>query len=180
VALALVYLVLAIREHIACWPAAIISAGIYLVLMYQAGLYMISALQLFYIGMAFYGWYSWRHGAGQGRKLRVSSWPPRNHIPVLSLILAAMMANGFVLTRFTDAAMPYLDSLITWGAIVSTWMVARKILENWYYWFIIDSISVYVYLDRGLYLTALLFVLYLVLIMIGLRQWRRSLDAAPA
>jgi nicotinamide mononucleotide transporter len=73
--------------------------------------------------------------------------------------------------------MPYLDSFTTWGAIVTTWMVARKIIQNWHYWFIIDSVSVYLYVSRGLWLTSLLFVLYLVLIVIGYREWRKSMDA---
>ena len=87
VALALVYLVLAIREHIACWFAAILSTSIYIVLMYQAGLYMESALQVFYIAMAFYGWYSWKHGEGPENQLQVSSWPIKRHVAPLVLIL---------------------------------------------------------------------------------------------
>jgi nicotinamide mononucleotide transporter len=177
VVLALVYLVLAIRENIACWLAAILSTSIYIVLMYQAGLYMESALQVFYIAMAVYGWYSWKHGEGAENKLPVSSWSLKRHVVPLMLILLFTLASGFVLSRYSDAAMPYLDSFTTWGAIVTTWMVARKIIQNWHYWFIIDSVSVYLYASRGLWLTALLFVLYLVLIVIGYREWRKSMDA---
>jgi nicotinamide mononucleotide transporter len=177
VVLALVYLVLAIRENIACWLAAILSTSIYIVLMYQAGLYMESALQVFYIAMAVYGWYSWKHGEGPENKLPVSSWSLKRHVVPLMLILLFTLASGFVLSRYSDAAMPYLDSFTTWGAIVTTWMVARKIIQNWHYWFIIDSVSVYLYVSRGLWLTALLFVLYLVLIVIGYREWRKSMDA---
>ena len=180
VVLAVAYLVLAIRENIACWLAAILSTSIYLFLMFRAGLYMESALQIFYIAMAVYGWYSWTHGSGPDHELNVSSWPIERHIAPLSLILIATVISGFLLSRFTSAAMPYLDSFTTWGAIVTTWMVARKIIQNWHYWFIIDTVSVYLYLSRGLYLTALLFILYLVLIVIGLREWRRHLDTAHA
>lgn len=177
VVLALVYLVLAIRQSIACWFAAILSTSIYIVLMYQAGLYMESALQVFYIAMAFYGWYSWKHGEGLENKLPVSSWPLNRHFTPLVLILLFTLASGYALSHYSSAAMPYLDSFTTWGAIVTTWMVARKIIQNWHYWFIIDSVSVYLYVSRGLWLTALLFVLYLVLIVIGYRQWRKSMDA---
>ena len=178
VLLALAYLVLAIRENIACWFAAILSTSIYIVLMYQAGLYMESALQVFYIAMAIYGWYSWKHGKGPEHKLPVSSWPLSRHFVPLVLILLFTLGSGFLLSRYSDAAMPYLDSFTTWGAIVTTWMVARKIIQNWHYWFIIDSVSVYLYISRGLWLTALLFILYLVLIVIGYREWRKSMDAA--
>jgi nicotinamide mononucleotide transporter len=177
VLLALAYLVLAIRENSLCWLAAILSTSIYIVLMFQVGLYMESALQLFYIAMAVYGWYSWTHGEGPGHRLEVSSWPLSRHIAPLSLILLFSLGSGYLLENFSDAALPYLDSFTTWGAIVTTWMVARKIIQNWHYWFIIDSVSVYLYFSRGLVLTALLFVLYLVLIVIGYRQWRKSLEA---
>ena len=177
VLLALAYLVLAIRENIACWAAAFLSTSIYIVLMFQVGLYMESALQLFYVAMAVYGWYSWTHGEGPGHRLEVSSWPLRRHIAPLSLILLFSLCSGFLLDNFSEAALPYLDSFTTWGAIVTTWMVARKIIQNWHYWFVIDSVSVYLYISRGLVLTALLFVLYLVLVVIGYRQWRKSLEA---
>jgi nicotinamide mononucleotide transporter len=178
VLLALAYLVLAIRENVLCWLAAIFSTSIYIVLMFRVGLYMESALQLFYIAMAIYGWYSWTHGEGPDHRLEVSSWPLRRHIVPLSLILLCSLGSGYLLENFSDAALPYLDSFTTWGAIVTTWMVARKIIQNWHYWFVIDSVSVYLYLSRGLVLTALLFILYLVLIIIGYRQWRKSLEAA--
>jgi nicotinamide mononucleotide transporter len=176
VALALAYLVLAIRENVWCWLAAILSTSIYIVLMYRVGLYMESALQLFYIAMAVYGWYCWTHGEGPGHRLEVSSWPLSRHIAPLSLILLLSLGSGYLLQNHSDAALPYLDSFTTWGAIVTTWMVARKILQNWHYWFIIDSVSVYLYINRGLMLTALLFMVYLVLIVIGYREWRKSLD----
>ncbi len=180
VVLALAYLVLAIRENIACWFAAILSTSIYIVLMYQAGLYMESALQVFYIAMAVYGWYSWKRGEGPENKLPVSSWPLNRHVTPVVLILLFTLASGYPLSHYSNAAMPFIDSFTTWGAIVTTWMVARKIIQNWHYWFIIDSVSVYLYISRGLWLTALLFVLYLVLIVIGYRQWRKSMDAIRA
>jgi nicotinamide mononucleotide transporter len=180
VVLAIVYLVLAIRESIACWIAAILSTSIYIVLMFEVGLYMESALQFFYIAMAVYGWWSWRGGDGTDHELKVSSWPLARHAVPLSLIMVATLLSGYLLGSFTEAAMPYLDSFTTWGAIVTTWMVARKILQNWHYWFVIDSLSVYLYISRGLYLTAMLFVLYLVLIVIGYRQWRKNLYVPSA
>jgi nicotinamide mononucleotide transporter len=173
---ALAYLILAIRQNLACWAAAIISTSIYVVLMFRAGLMMESALQVFYIIMAVYGWYSWTHGTGPDKKLLISSWPLQKHVVPVAVILVATGVSGYLLSSYTDAAMPYLDSLTTWGAVFSTWLVARKIIQNWHYWFVIDSLSVYLYLNRGLYLTAALFVLYLVLIVIGLRQWRKNLN----
>ena len=98
----------------------------------------------------------------------------------LAGVLALSAVSGAWLTASTAAALPYLDSFIAWGSILTTWMVARKILENWLYWFVIDSLSIYVYLSRGLLLTAALFGVYLVLVVIGLRTWRRRLRESPA
>ena len=71
--------------------------------------------------------------------------------------------------------MPFLDSFTTWGAVIATYMVARKILENWLYWFVIDAVSIGLYLSRDLYFTAALFAGYLVMIVIGYRSWRASM-----
>jgi nicotinamide mononucleotide transporter len=177
VLLAIAYLVLAIRQNILCWAAALASTSIYLVLMLQVGLYMESALQLFYMAMAVYGWYAWRQGPEPGQELPVTSWPPAFNLPPLLLIALLTLISGYLLDRNTAAALPYLDSFTTWGAVISTWMVARKIIQNWHYWFVIDSVSVYLYMSRGLWLTALLFLLYLVLIIIGYRAWLASMIA---
>jgi nicotinamide mononucleotide transporter len=175
VILAIVYLLLAIRQNILCWPVAVASCVIYIWLMYDAGLYMESALQLFYIAMAVYGWFSWSQGEGVQAELPVRSWPLAFHVVPLVIVALLTIVSGTLLNNYTEAALPYMDSFTTWGAIVATWMVARKVLQNWHYWFVIDSVSVYLYVSRGLFLTALLFCLYLMLIFVGYRAWRYSL-----
>lgn len=176
---AVIYLVLAIRQNIWCWAAALLSTSLYLYIFYVARLYMEAGLQVFYIAMAFYGWYQWSRGDdGQARK--ISSWTVTQHAKAVTLVLGLTFISTQVLARYTDAAMPLLDSLTTWGSIVATWMVARKIIENWHYWFVIDSLSIYLYISRDLHQTALLFGVYLVLIVIGLREWRKDLRASTA
>ena len=170
VALAIAYLILAIRQNVLCWLTAFVSSLIYLAVFYTARLYMESALQIFYAAMAVYGYWQWTRGGESASGLRITVWPLRQHASALALIFAVSLSSGYLMSR-TDAAFPYIDSFTTVAAIVTTYMVARKVLENWLYWFVIDSISVYVYLERGLALTALLFVVYLVLIVIGWRRW---------
>lgn len=174
VVLALAYLVLAIRQHVLCWPAAILSSAIYLAVFAAAGLYMVAGLQLFYMAVAVYGWRAWQPGAG-GEVLRVRTWPLRHHAALLAAIAGLGLPSGWLLATFTEAQLPYLDALTTWGAIAATAMVARKLLENWLYWFVIDGVSLGMYLERGLYLTAALFAVYLVLVIAGYRTWRRSM-----
>lgn len=170
VALAVAYLILAIRQNVLCWLAAFVGSLIYLAVFYTARLYMESALQIFYAAMAVYGYWQWTHGGTTASGLRITVWSLRQHANALALICAVSLSFGYLMSR-TDAAFPYIDSFTTVAAIVTTYMVARKVLENWLYWFVIDSISVYVYVERGLALTALLFVVYLVLIVIGWRRW---------
>ena len=170
VAFAVAYLVLVIRQNILCWAAALISVLLSLILFYEVQLYMESALQVFYAGMAVYGWQQWRSGGADKQGVRISTWPLRRHAIVLALIVALSAAFGWFLSG-TDAAFPYLDSFTSVAAVITTWMVAKKVLENWVYWFVIDSVSVYLYAARELPLYAALFVFYLVLIVIGFRQW---------
>lgn len=170
VALAIAYLVLAIRQNALCWLAALLSSLIYLAVFFGAQLYMESALQVFYAAMAVYGYAQWKHGGADHAGVRITTWPVGRHALALGTIVAASLSLGWLLSH-TDAAFPFADSFTTIAAIMTTYMVARKILENWLYWFVIDSVSVYLYLARGLALTAALFVLYLVLIVIGFRRW---------
>lgn len=180
VVLAVLYLVLAIRQNIWCWAAAAISTLLYLFIMYQAKLYMESALQLFYLAMAAYGWQQWRGGGDDGAELKVSTWPLRYHLLAISSVMLLVFVSGELLTRYSNAALPFWDSLTTWGAVVATFMVTRKILENWIYWFVIDAVSIALYINRDLYFTSLLFAAYLVMIVIGYRSWRDSMLVSTA
>lgn len=179
VLLAIAYLLLAIRENRWCWPAGVASALLYLGVFYGAGLYMEAWLQLFYAGMGVYGWWAWRPGEAGAAPLAIHRWPLRRHAVALSLIGIVSLASGSLLARYTEAQSPYLDSLVTWSAVLTTWMVARKLLENWLYWFVIDAVTLGLALERGLYPTAALFALYLVLVVIGWRRWQLAYARQP-
>jgi nicotinamide mononucleotide transporter len=174
--LAVVYLVLAIRQHISCWVAAFLSSCLYVWVLFSAHLYMESALNAFYAAMAIYGFWQWQHGKAGGA-LAVSRWPLARHIRGILMILALAAVSSFFLRRFTPAALPFLDSIITWSSVFATFLVARKVYENWYWWLVIDSFSLCVYFTRHLYMTMLLFSVYLILIVLGMREWRRSLPS---
>jgi nicotinamide mononucleotide transporter len=172
VVLAIGYLLLAVRQIIWCWLAWILSSLLYLYVMFNAGLYMEAALQIFYVAMGFYGWMQWRKG-GTEDHLVVRRWGLGNHLFAVSVILILTLLSGEVLSNYTTAAMPFMDALTTWGAIVTTYMVAKKLIENWIYWFVIDSISIYLFVSRELYFTAVLFFVYLFIIIIGYRSWKQ-------
>jgi nicotinamide mononucleotide transporter len=179
VLLGIAYLLLAARESLWCWYAAFASTAIFLVLFWQVRLYLESALQVYYLGMAVYGWWQWKRPREAGT-LAISRFSARAHGIAIGGVLALSAVSGALLSRYTDAALPYLDAFTTWGAIVTTWMVARKILENWLYWIVIDAASIFLYLDRGLALTAALFAAYVVIAALGFIAWRRHYCAPAA
>ncbi len=169
--LAVAYLLLAVRRDIRCWIAGIMSSSIYFVLMFTANLYMESILQIFYIFMGVYGFNQWKSDIANTEEISITTWNLKTHLTVLGIILISSYFAGYILDTFTDAKLPFLDSLTTFGALFATYMVAKKILENWIYWFLIDSVSIYLFIERELYLTSILFCLYLIIIIFGFRSW---------
>ncbi|MGH8174670.1 MAG: nicotinamide riboside transporter PnuC [Steroidobacter sp.] len=178
--LGLGYLLLAVRRSLLCWLCAFASTSIYLVIFARAALYMQSVLQVFYLGMAVYGFIEWRRGRTASGELAIQSWSSAQHAMAAFLVAAATALNGWLLIQYTDAAAPYLDAFVTWGSVVTTWMVARRVIENWLYWLVVDALAAYLYFTQGLLATTLLFVLYLGVVVRGYVVWRaeRSLQQA--
>jgi nicotinamide mononucleotide transporter len=178
-ALAVAYLLLAIRQRVSCWIPSFVSSCMYVWVLFGAHLYMESVLNVFYAAMAAYGFWQWQHGRG-GAALIVTRWPIARHLGALLGVTALSVVSSFFLRRFTPAAWPFADSMVTWSSVFATFLVARKVYENWHWWLVIDSVSLCLYFTRRLYVTMLLFVLYLILIVIGMREWRRSLSVYAA
>lgn len=176
VAFGLAYVILAAKQNIWCWPAALIGTATAIFLFWDASLLMESALNVFYLVMAVYGFWKWQFGGRDSSRLEIRSWGLSQHLVVATAILMLTLLSGYLLTSGTEAALPYVDSFTTWGAIITTWMVAQKILQNWLYWVVIDAVSIWLYLDRGLYLYALLFALYCVIALYGYFNWRRAMN----
>lgn len=174
--LAIIYLLLAVHQNVKCWSAAILSSSLYFYVMYSAGLYMEAYLQIFYIIMAIYGWSQWYNPKSEEQVFVVRTWKINQHFLAIFLIVSMAYLSGSLLNIYTSAAFPFIDSLTTWGAIFATYMVAKKLLENWVYWFVIDSISVMLFMSRGLILTSLLFFIYLFIIYFGYKKWTKARD----
>ena len=169
---ALLYLFLAMKQNIACWYAAFISTLIYIIIYWDVSLYMESLLNFYYLLMAIYGWINWNKKS-QIDKNYVISWSYQNRIVVILLILILTVISGFSLQK-TDAVYPYLDSFTTWASVITTFMVAQKILSNWIFWIIINSVAIFLNFDRELYLTVILLMTYQVMSIYGYYQWRKS------
>lgn len=178
------YTLLAAREDRACWPAAFIGSLIYIVVFWQYKLYMDSALNIYYAAMAVVGWFSWQASREIGIATTSSpiipspivQWQAKQHIQWTTLVLILSVSSGYYLAKFTDAAFPYLDSFTTWASLLATWMVVKKVLETWLYWFFIDFVSMLLYFNKGLLFTALLFALYLVIVIYAYFNWRNIMQ----
>jgi nicotinamide mononucleotide transporter len=170
------YLILAMRESSLCWYCAFFSTALYVWIFGDVSLYMESALNVYYMAMAIYGWLQWQRGGVDKSGVKIIRWTARQHILGVVIILGASVTSGYLLSSNTAAELPYLDSFTTWGSVFTTIMVARKVLENWLYWIVINSVSIYLYIDRGLDQTAAMFFLYLVLATIGFSTWKKAYD----
>lgn len=188
VLLALAYVVLAAAESIWCWPAAFVSTSLYLYLCLAADLWAESGLQLFYIVMAVVGWWQWRikksfrshpehetgHPITDRQERPIIRWPLRWHFYILLGNSLITLLIGWLLSRYTPAANPYLDSFTTVFSLFTTWMVTQKVLENWLYWVIIDAASIFLYASREVFsLTPYLFALYTLIAIAGYLRWRK-------
>jgi len=166
---------LSTREHIWSWPTALVNVGLYFVVFYEAKLYADMGLQVVYFGLSLYGWYEWLYGGANRTELHVSrtTRPLGVRLLIIGIVCAAVL--GTLLARFTDAALPYVDSATTSTSLVAQWMMTRKILENWAVWMVVDVVYVGMFIYKHLYLTAGLYTVFFVLAVMGYVQWKRSL-----
>jgi len=166
---------LSTREHIWSWPTALVNVALYFVVFLEAKLYADMGLQVVYFALSLYGWYEWLYGGENRTELHVSRTTRSLGVRLLVIGVATAALLGTILARFTDAALPYLDSATTSTSLVAQWMMTRKILENWAVWAVVDVVYVGMFIYKRLYLTAGLYTVFLVLAVMGFFQWRRSL-----
>lgn len=174
---AVAYLVLAAHQRQWCWLAAALSCAIYTLIFWQAKLYMESLLQLIYIGLAGYGWWQWRQNTDTEQAATIKfSW--RWHLVQWLWVIPSASVIALGLQQFTDADAVWLDTFTTCFSLLATWLIAQKAFETWWYWLIIDSAYVYLYWSKGFVATALLFVLYVVLVFYAMYRWRKQQHTA--
>jgi nicotinamide mononucleotide transporter len=163
------------RQIIWCWPLAMISVTLYAWVFYGARLYADMGLQGLYFGLAAYGWWAWLYGGEDHGELAVSLTSPRTRVTLLLVGTISGILLGQMLTRFTNASLPFMDSILTSFSIAAQWMQTRKLLESWLVWLAVDVFYVGMFLYKELYLTAALYTVFLVIAVMGFAGWRRSM-----
>ena len=140
-------------------------------------LYADAGLQLVYLVLALYGWWAWLYGGAAHTPLQVRRVPPRLLLVTVAVGAAFAASLGFALRRYTDAAVPLLDSALTGGSLVAQFLMTRKYVESWPIWVALDVTYVGLFISRELYLTAALYAVFTALALYAWREWRQSLGA---
>ncbi|HRW18216.1 MAG TPA: nicotinamide riboside transporter PnuC [Dermatophilaceae bacterium] len=171
---------LAVRQNIWTYPIGIANNVVFFVLFWGSGLYGDAWLQVFYVGVALHGWWSWLRGGPQRTVLRVRHTPRWGWLLGAAGVAIGTWAAYLLLTRHTDSTVPLPDGLTTALSVVAQLMMNRKWLGSWLVWMVADVLYIWLYLVKGLALTAALYAGFLALCVVGWRQWRTALVEQPA
>ena len=156
------------------WPLAMLSSLMYALLFADSKLYGEASLQLFFVAMSLWGWWQWLRGRGaDGGVLVVHTLTRRTVAVALALTLLAWPLLAWLLMRFTDSTVPWIDALPTVGSVLGTWLLGRKFIENWWTWIAVNVFSVALFAYKELWLTVFLYALFAALSWAGLRSWHR-------
>lgn len=176
----LVYLYLEYKASIHLWIAGIIMPAIYIFIYWNAGLYADFGINVYYLLAALYGWFLWKYGnknkcseASNGNELPISKIPKRLIFPSIMVFVLTFILILYILISFTDSNVPYLDSFTTALSIVGMWMLARKFIEQWWVWIVVDLVSAGLYVYKELYMTSGLYALYAVIAFFGYLNWKK-------
>ena len=182
----IVYLWLEYRASIYLWIAGIIMPAIYIFVYYDAGLYADFAINIYYLAIALYGWLVWKTGfrlwGKRDRTEKKGGAQPITHAPrnvwwrIAVAYLAAQLLIAWVLIEYTDSTVPIADSFTTALSIVGMWMLARKYIEQWWVWCVVDVASSALYVYKELYFTAALYAVYAIIAIFGYRKWKRMMQ----
>lgn len=171
----LIYLIYSVQENKLLWLFGFITSALYIYVFLRAKIYADMGINVYYVIISIYGWIHWSSSKSSGKanlpvqsiKMKLVIW--------LTLITAVLfLLIAFVLTKFTDSDIALWDAFTTAASITATWMLARKILEHWLVWIVVDSISVGLYIFKGLYPTVILFTVYSILAVLGYIEWKKT------
>ena len=177
--LSLIYLYLSIREKSALWIFGFISSVLYIFVFYQSKLYADMSLSFYYLGVSVYGWISWHRKTENIEHSLLQITRINRGKQMLQYVAGAVvtyLAYYLILRFLTDSPIPVADSVVGALSVVATWMLARKKIENWLVWIVVDAFAAGLYFYKELYPTAILFVVYTIMAFAGYFQWKKSIN----
>ncbi|MBA3971228.1 MAG: nicotinamide mononucleotide transporter [Bacteroidetes bacterium] len=174
---AVIYIILIALEKSAGWIFGIIASALSIYLCFKANLYFESFLNLFYVVIGGYGWHQWMFGSKTKSHLPITELTLAKNLLLIAAGIIIFTPLGFVAHNYSTQALPYLDAFITAFSIIATWMTAKKMIENWLYWIVIDMAGIFLFSSRGFYLLALLNIIYTLMATAGYFSWRKKIAA---
>lgn len=171
--LGMAYIVFASRESQWCWPLAFVSTFIYTLLFWEGQLPMQALLNFYYMGMAIYGFLLWRQHGNSEDNLAISSWSWSKQLLFLTVGSVLSFVTAYYLDISQTSQSPYLDASITIFSVMNTWLMTRKVIQNWLYWVVLDASAIVLYVQTGYYATCVLFAVYTVLATMGYLSWKK-------
>jgi nicotinamide mononucleotide transporter len=174
-ATAMIYVVLAAIENKWCWVFGIISSFFSIYLCFKGKLFLESGLQIFYVLIGIYGWYEWQFGSSEKKALRITSIAFSKTLFLVFISTIVWIPFGYIAHTYSTQALPYLDAFITAFSIIATWMTAKKQLQNWIFWIVIDTAAIVLYAQREFYLIAILYFIYTILAVAGYFSWKKKI-----
>ncbi|HNX78977.1 MAG TPA: nicotinamide riboside transporter PnuC [Prolixibacteraceae bacterium] len=174
--LGLIYITLSVRQKVLTWPFGIATSLVYAWVFYTTRFYAGMGLQLYYVAISIYGWIYWVSGKSKTSAGELPVTRINRPVAVYGILLAAgsFILLYFLLTNKTDSPVPFMDALTTALSIAATWLLARKVLENWLVWIVTDLLCIGLYASQNLWATVVLFAVYEALAIYGYFQWKSS------
>jgi nicotinamide mononucleotide transporter len=176
--ISIVYLYFSIKQNIWLWPLGLVSSAFYVYIFFVAKIYADMGLQVYYVLISIYGWYTWsvanKKTENDSRIKTVKS----NDSLLISLAFASIILFiilSQILIHFTDSNIPYIDAFTTSLSIVATWMLAKRYIEHWMVWIVVDAVSSFVYVYKELYFTVFLYLIYTIMAVVGLQAWLKDM-----
>ena len=177
VILSLIYIYLSIEQKVSLWIYGFLSSALYIVVFFQTKFYADMSLQFYYLVISVYGWFSWKKGSpDSGQELPATKTSNRLILQLGLSSVVIYFIYYLVLAKFTDSTIPKADSLVGMLSVVGTWMLARKLIENWLVWIVADGIATGLFIYKGLYPTSILFFIYTVMAFVGYFQWKKQMN----
>ncbi len=173
--LSFIYLILSIKQRSALWIFGFLCSALYIIVFFQSKFYADMTLQFYYVFISVYGWINWKKGRqNSGKELPVTHTPKKITLYLIPASTLIFFIYYFILIH-TDSPLPIGDSFTTALSIIATWMLARKYIEYWLVFIVVDGVSAGLYFYKELYPTAILFIVYTIMAVIGYFQWKKTL-----
>lgn len=174
--LSLIYLYLSIKQKLSLWVFGFLSSAFYIVVFFQTKFYADMSLQFYYLVISIYGWIYWKYGTQRtGQELASTKIKKRTIIQLVFASIFIYFLYYIILAKFTDSTIPKADSLVGMLSVIGTWMLAKKLIENWLVWIVADALATGLFFYKELYPTAILFIIYTAMAVVGYFQWKRSI-----